>query len=79
MSGTKEGSAKALQTIKERYGNEFFKNIGKMGGTSIIAVNPITGKALKGFAINGKASEAGRIGGLKGRKHGLVEYTNSDS
>ena len=78
MAGTKEGSKKALATIKERYGNDFFKNIGYKGGISVINKNPETGKALKGFAISGKASEAGKKGGMKGRKHGLVEVTDSN-
>lgn len=78
MAGTKEGSAKALATIREKYGADFFKGIGKLGGVSKVNVNPETGKALKGFAISGKASEAGRKGGLKGRRNGLVETTNSN-
>lgn len=78
MAGTKEGSAKALATIKEKYGENFFKKIGHKGGTSIVNINPETGKALKGFAISGKASEAGRKGGLKGRRNGLVETTDSN-
>lgn len=79
MAGTKEGSKKALATIKERYGNDFFKNIGYKGGISVINKNPDTGKALKGFAISGKASEAGKKGGMKGRKHGVAETADSNS
>lgn len=78
MAGTKEGSKKALATIKEKYGEHFFKKIGYKGGVSIVNRNPDTGKALKGFAVSGKASEAGRKGGLKGRRNGLVETTDSN-
>ena len=46
MSGTKAGSLKALATIKERHGENFFKSIGHKGGTSIKKVNPETGKAI---------------------------------
>lgn len=79
MSGTKAGSLKALATIKERHGENFFKSIGHKGGTSIKKVNPETGKALKGFAISGKASEAGKIGGSRKRvKNDVVKPTDSD-
>lgn len=67
MAGNKIGSRKAIVTIKEKYGDDFFKNIGQQGGRSIKNVDPITGKARKGFAISGLAREAGRIGGLKKR------------
>jgi DUF917 family protein len=79
MAGTKAGSAKALATIRERHGEAFFKKIGHMGGTSIVNRNPVTGKALKGFAISGKASEAGKIGGARKRvKNGVDETSDSD-
>lgn len=79
MAGTKIGSAKALATIREKYGEDFFKGIGKLGGKSKVNINPETGKALKGFAISGKASEAGRIGGMKGKGYGKNKSTDSDS
>lgn len=79
MAGTKAGSAKAIATIREKHGADFFKKIGAMGGTSIKKVDPETGKALKGFAISGKASEAGRKGGLTKRiKNDVVEATDSN-
>ena len=80
MAGTKAGSAKALATIRERHGDNFFKQIGYKGGVSIKTRNPKTGKALKGFAISGKASEAGKIGGSRKRvKNDVVGTTDSDT
>lgn len=32
MSGTKTGSAKATKTIKDKYGSDYFKRIGSIGG-----------------------------------------------
>jgi hypothetical protein len=67
MAQTKEGSRKAVKRILETYGTDFYKTIGAKGGKSARNINPDTGKAVKGFAISGKAREAGRIGGLKKR------------
>ena len=33
MSNNKEGSIKAVKTIKEKYGDEFYKEIGRTGGS----------------------------------------------
>lgn len=33
MAGTRKGGLKAAQTNKQRYGENFFKTIGKAGGT----------------------------------------------
>ena len=54
MSGTKAGAKKAAQTNRERYGDDFYKRIGRIGGT-----NGHTG----GFAAN---PELARIAGTKG-------------
>ena len=64
MSGTKAGAAKAARTNKERYGEDFYANIGAKGGK-----NSTTG----GFyysKVNGltKHIEAGRKGGKISRK-----------
>lgn len=62
MARTKEGSIKALQTIKETYGDDFFVNIGRKGGRRCVS---------KGFGRNKKlASTAGRKCGLKSKKKG---------
>ncbi len=41
MAGTRAGGAKASQTNKEKYGADFYKNIGAKGGKA---------KVPKGFA-----------------------------
>lgn len=61
MSGTKEGGIKARKTIYERNGKDFYKVIGKKGGS-------VTG-IKKGFASNPElAKEAGRKGGKISRR-----------
>ena len=54
MSGTKVGGAKAAATNKAKYGEDFYRNIGRKGGA-----NGHTG----GFASN---HELARIAGAKG-------------
>lgn len=55
MAGTHNGGLKASQTNKIKYGNDFYRNIGKKGGK-----NGHTG----GFAANkALAIEAGMKGG----------------
>lgn len=64
MAGTKIGGAKAAQTARERYGDDYFARIGRKGGA-----NGHTG----GFYGNPeKAREAGRKGG-KVSKRGLAK------
>lgn len=49
------------KTIIERYGSDYFKNMGRKGGK---ACNP-----YKGFGSSPeRAKEAGRIGGLKSKR-----------
>lgn len=56
MGGTKAGAAKARETIYKKYGKDFFRGIGAMGGR-----NGHTG----GFAANPELARiAGRKGGL---------------
>ena len=55
MSGTKAGGLKAAQTNKKKYGDDFYKKKGALGGK-------VTG-VLKGFAAN---PELARIAGKKG-------------
>lgn len=60
MAGTKSGGAKAAQTNKEKYGPEFYANIGRMGG-----IKGHTG----GFYNNSElARRAGKIGGTISRR-----------
>lgn len=60
MAGTKEGAAKAVATIRDRYGNDYYARLGRIGGQ-----NGRTG----GFAANPElAREAGRKGGTISRR-----------
>ena len=60
IAGTLEGGRKAADTNKQRYGDDFFKKIGKAGGTK---------SRGGGFAANPElAQEAGRKGGKKSRR-----------
>lgn len=59
--------SKWRQTMIKKLGSEeavieYLKTIGSKGGKSIKQVDPITGRAIKGFVISGKASEAGKKG-----------------
>ncbi len=56
MAGTKAGGLKAAETNKRLHGEDFYRNIGRMGGQ-----NGHTG----GFAAN---RELARIAGAKGGK-----------
>ena len=59
MPGTINGGKSAAETNKERYGEDFYKNIGRKGGLK---------SRGGGFAANPKlAVEAGRKGGAKSR------------
>ena len=60
MAGTKQGGLKAAAINREKYGKDFYRNIGRQGGR---AGN--TG----GFYGNSKrAKEAGAIGGRIGKR-----------
>lgn len=55
MAGTKAGGKKCAAKNRERYGEDYYKRIGAMGGKV---------QVKKGFATDRKrASEAGRKGG----------------
>jgi hypothetical protein len=56
MAGTREGGLKASQTNKQKYGENFYKNIGQTGGIK---------SRGGGFAYNDSGSIAGQIGGMK--------------
>mgnify|MGYP002511837531 FL=1 len=60
MAGTKEGGKKAAATNKAKYGDDFYREMGRIGGRK-----GHTG----GFASNPElAREAGRRGGLISRR-----------
>lgn len=61
MAGTKAGGQKCKQRLLERYGEDYFSKLGKIGGSR-------TGSA-KGFAANPElASRAGKLGGSISRR-----------
>ena len=63
MGGTKEGGKRMVKTVREKYGNDFWADIGREGGK---AGN--TG----GFAANRElAVEAGRKGGKISTRKGI--------
>ena len=64
MVQTKEGGLKAAKSNLEKYGEDYYRNIGSLGGRA---------KVPKGFALNReRASIAGRKGGLKSKRTGVT-------
>ena len=60
MSGTVAGGLKTKKTISERYGSDWYKKIGKLGGKACVP---------KGFAVNPElAKRAGSKGGKISRR-----------
>ena len=74
MVQTKEGSRKTAQTIKEKWGTDFYREIGRKGGknghTGGFASNVIGRDGLTGKE---RAIKVGRIGGMKSRR-GKAKY-----
>jgi general stress protein YciG len=70
MPGTREGGLQAAAKNKELYGEDFYKKIGKQGGTI---------SKGGGFAKDSEmAALAGRLGGLKSRKDSSKYDPTSD-
>lgn len=73
MAGTRRGGLKAAQTNKERYGESFYTNMGRLGGQksrgggfSADWVDPVTGmtgadRAREAGAKGGKASRRTKV------------------
>ncbi len=60
MSGTVEGGKSAAKTNKQRYGTDFYENIGRLGGKQ---------SSGGGFAKDPElARRAGRLGGMRSRR-----------
>lgn len=55
MAGTKEGALKTIMVIKQKYGEDFYRRIGAIGG---VAKSP-----NKGF---GADRERAKLAGMKG-------------
>lgn len=61
MSGNKIGGAKVRQTLIDKYGEDHWKNLGRIGGK--------TKNSNKGFGSNRElARTAGKIGGSAKKK-----------
>lgn len=60
MSGNREGGLQAAKTNKEKYGKDFYSNIGKIGGK--------LGKTGGFYADRTRASTAGSTGGQRSKK-----------
>lgn len=62
MSGSRSGGLKAAETNKKRYGRDWYKKIGKIGGqnghTGGFAANPELAK--RAGSIGGKLSKRGK-------------------
>ena len=66
MPGTKIGGKKAVQTTKERHGDDFYTKIGVLGGAK---------SRGGGFAHDRElAREAGRKGGKRSRRGAVDQY-----
>lgn len=64
MAGSKSGGEKTRETLRAKYGADYYSRIGRMGGK-------IKG-VKKGFALDPKrAKEAGRLGGSRSRRTGV--------
>ena len=79
MPGTQQGSKKAVKTIKERHGKDYFARIGKIGGrngrTGGTFGNPK--RAAKIGSVGGKRSKRGYK--LLGEVEGGLEYLHKAS
>ena len=69
MSGTLAGGKAAAETNKKKFGSDFYKQIGALGGrkgrtggfaSSFVGTDGLTGRE--------RAKKAGRIGGLKSKR-----------
>ena len=73
MAGTKAGGIKAAATNKEKYGSEFYANIGRKGGqnghTGGFAANPELARIAG--SIGGKISKRGKAKGNKSAEEKL--------
>lgn len=66
MSGTRYGGLKAAETNKQKYGREFYQNIGRKGGKACVP---------KGFAVNPElAKRAGSTGGKLSKRGKAKKY-----
>ena len=67
MSGSRSGGLKAAETNKQKYGSDWYKKIGKLGGKACVP---------KGFARMDveKIKNAGRKGGTISKRGKAKQY-----
>lgn len=63
MAGTKDGGALAAQTNKNKYGEDYYHRIGKLGG-----VKGTTGGFADGEEGRERARKFGKIGGQNSKR-----------
>lgn len=69
MAGTKAGGLKAAATNKAKYGDNFYSNLGKMGGRNGHTGGFASDKVGKdGLTGRQRASLVGRDGGRNGKR-----------
>lgn len=75
MSGTKAGALKARNTNYERHGEDFYRKIGRKGGTvsTPTAGFASTKKDQNGMTGRDRAAFYGALGGLRSRRRGKAE------
>ena len=69
MAGNREGGLKTAKIIKEKYGKDFYKELGRIGGASGHTggfADPNPGK--DGMTGQQRAKYYGRIGGLLSKR-----------
>ncbi len=80
MAGTKEGGRKAALTNKLKHGEDFYKNIGRKGGTSGMHNGGFASKKRGKDGLTG--SERAKIAGAKGgrkSKRGKAKNENNNN
>ncbi len=79
MAGTVEGNKKVAKTIKQRYGADFYAQIGAKGGRKSDN-GGFASKKVDKDGLNGsqRATVAGRKGGHTPRKTSKVEAHHGD-
>jgi hypothetical protein len=69
MPGTKEGNKKTAKTLKKKYGQDYFRNLGRKGAISALSQYP---NRLSEMGKRGGASSAKRDLLRRNAKNGLV-------
>lgn len=80
MPGSKEGGARAAATMKKKYGEDFYKNIGKLGGAASSTGGFGSDKpGSDGLTGKERAALVGAPGGKKSRRRWTQEERDAQS